>query len=99
MRSATLTLVATGILAIGLAGCASDGPTAKEAAADAAPEVTEERAHEPAACSCEAGKAGETTWCADCEKGYVDGKATDCKDCYQAKQGGAACEACAKKDG
>ena len=39
-----------------------------------------------AACDpCTQGKAGEATWCDDCNKGYVDGKPVKCKGCYKAK--------------
>jgi hypothetical protein len=50
-----------------------------------------------AACTCETGKTGGTTWCAECDKGYVDGEATACKGCYGQKTGGPACESCASK--
>ena len=52
---------------------------------------------EDAVCACEQGKAGETLWCAPCGTGYVDGRETSCRGCYDAMQGGSACEACAKK--
>ena len=45
-------------------------------------------------CTCEAGKAGGTTWCAKCEKGYVEGDAVECEGCYVAKTGGVACPHC-----
>ena len=47
-------------------------------------------------CSCDAGKAGETTWCEACGKGFVGKVATKCQGCYQAKTGGEACGACSK---
>jgi len=51
-----------------------------------------------ATCSCDEGKAGGTTWCEKCEKGYVKGDATKCEGCYVAKAtGGPACEKCAAK--
>jgi len=50
-----------------------------------------------AACQCADGKGGKDLWCADCNKGYVGGKAVTCKGCFAAKTGGEACKACAAK--
>ncbi len=49
-----------------------------------------------AACACEKGKAGATVWCEECAADPVGGEKTECKDCFQAKQGGPACEKCKK---
>ena len=49
------------------------------------------------ACSCGAGKAGGTTWCAACGVGYVNGKKTACKGCVAKAQGGEACADCKGK--
>ena len=47
-------------------------------------------------CVCEKGKQGDTVWCEKCSAGYVAGVKTKCAGCYEAKQGGPACAACAK---
>ena len=52
-----------------------------------------------AACSCEEGKTGGTAWCAECDKGYIEGKETTCKECVEAALAGTTCETCAAKDG
>jgi len=47
---------------------------------------------------CFAGKTGTDVFCESCKAGYMDGeKVTKCKSCFDAKQGGPACEACAAK--
>jgi hypothetical protein len=48
-------------------------------------------------CTCEAGKAGGTTWCDKCDKGYVEGDAVACEGCYAAKTGGVPCPKCSAK--
>ncbi|MHC4943137.1 MAG: hypothetical protein ACYTG7_08985 [Planctomycetota bacterium] len=44
--------------------------------------------------SCAEMKAAGTGWCDGCGVGMVDGKKTECKDCYVAKTGGPACAKC-----
>lgn len=68
----------------GLTGCQSAEPAADDATAQ---------------CSCDQGKAGESTWCESCEKGYVESEAVSCKGCYAKKTGAAeSCESCEAKD-
>ncbi len=57
----------------GFTGCKSAEPAADDTAA--------------AQCSCEQGKAGESTWCESCDKGFVDSEAVTCKGCYDKKTG------------
>jgi len=58
-------------------------------------------ASEPAsqpACECAKGKAGESTWCFACRKGYDKGRTTECANCYETMlAGGGKCSACAAK--
>ncbi len=36
-------------------------------------------------CNCAKGKDGGTVWCEKCAKGFIGGKATKCKSCWQGK--------------
>ena len=54
--------------------------------ADEAAEVAE--ADEAGACTCDHGKAGETTWCESCSVGYHETEKFTCQGCYDAAQAG-----------
>ena len=43
------------------------------------------------------GEFGSKAWCEACAAGYVDGDKTRCQACFEAKQGGPGCEACAQR--
>lgn len=71
----------------------------EEAPCHAPPTAAEDSTPQAKACDpCIKGKAGEATWCDDCNKGYVDGKAVKCKGCYKAKttEGEEPCASCDK---
>lgn len=61
---------------------AAEQPAEEAKADEKAPEATaeakaDEQKHAPGAtCSCSAGKAGGTTWCDGCKKGYIKGVAS-----------------------
>lgn len=46
--------------------------------------------------ACEILKAGGTGWCAECDKGYYEGKEVNCTGQCRANPGGPPCEACVK---
>lgn len=86
MRSTIVAVLS--LLCVGTIGCSAEEPAA---------DVTKD-AGDQSACACDAGKGGESVWCADCTKGYVGGEAvTKCEGCFAAKTGGPECEACAAK--
>jgi len=73
-------------------GCATVGSAP---AAEPAVAATAEATH--TGCdSCAKGKAGETVWCAHCNKGFHEGAKIGCEGCFKAKSEGTACTSCAK---
>ena len=96
MRVIAICLLAVGVCGLLLSGCG------KEEEAPATPPAKVETPEKPAAdttkeaCACEAGKAGGTVWCPECNVGYVKGEKTECKDCVaSATEGKGKCEKCA----
>ncbi|MDE0883632.1 MAG: hypothetical protein OSB21_13650 [Myxococcota bacterium] len=49
-----------------------------------------------AKCVCAEGKAGGTVWCEKCDKGFIKGKTSKCKSCWQGKTSDKAvwCDSC-----
>jgi hypothetical protein len=49
-----------------------------------------------AKCICAEGKAGGTVWCEKCNKGFIKGKTSKCKSCWQGKTSDKAvwCDSC-----
>ena len=88
MRTIITTLALTGTLAIGLCGCYR---TAEKTDPGKVPADGDVVVEVEATCVCEAGKAGETVWCTECSKGYVDGTEKGCEDCVKSKLGGPDC--------
>ena len=90
----TAFVFSTGLLALFLVvGC---GTAPVQDTGEAAPTAETAPAADEVACACSKGKAGEAVWCDKCNKGYVNSDAVKCRGCYDAKNGGAACDGCAK---
>ena len=111
MRAPLLTVLAVCAVALLLAGCGdSTTKTAEASCPTCAKGAAGENvwcedcakghvAGKATRCKdCFRGKTGSETFCESCKAGYIGGeKVTGCKHCFAHKQGGPACESCAKK--
>jgi hypothetical protein len=86
------------VLVFGLfASCdSSEEPAKADDAKPAAVEKAESVMKSIPCAVCEKLKAGGTGWCAECDKGYFEGKEVNCTGQCRANPGGPPCEACVK---
>jgi hypothetical protein len=89
MRKILTTAALAGSLAVALTACKAEVSESPAPEGDAPAADTDTGTE--AACACDKGKAGETVWCGDCGKGYVDGKEKACEGCVTGAIAGTPC--------